>query len=499
MGDPAAGISLVPRPWRLLVYDAAFVGIAECTVAGGIVADYRVIDSWKGPGPGATLRISRTLSVWEPTFPIALCGERYLILASASAGEPYKLCLSRAVGCGQPLWWRRIPAHYTTTLDAMPILLNRGDGGAPRLPGLAPDLVSFADSVRSFLSLPPDAQESLCLRARVLEELARTYDRRSAKGDSALQADRRRVDALAVDGLISFVAAVGQRRPRDRKILGIALGAAGGDHVLRFLRSSEGRTLFPGDTTSPGHPLWTLKLRRGETEPEMLDQDLRPSPPPDSALEGLRAGLRAPYSSKAFETSFRTLTLYEPGTVEDFLMHYEVPDTSVFQEDTEYVLGCYFGWRCGADRAAHFRRLLRAKDPFVRVAAAVYLSFEDRREGEAALRRLTREAGPSGAWAAIELARRGVKDEMMRAIQIFAEHLDSTVGTLYIRNMRRQLLVLLSNSARASGVEPPPGREAEVAWSASSATDYALWWQRVNDRITLRDPWEEILERQKAD
>jgi hypothetical protein len=37
-----------PLIWEQMVADASFVGIVECETAGGIVARYRVIESWKG-------------------------------------------------------------------------------------------------------------------------------------------------------------------------------------------------------------------------------------------------------------------------------------------------------------------------------------------------------------------------------------------------------------------------------------------------------------------
>ena len=60
---------------------ADFVGVVECEQAGGIVAEYKVIESWKGPKPGTRMSIRVAVNYWEPQFPIALCGERYYVTA----------------------------------------------------------------------------------------------------------------------------------------------------------------------------------------------------------------------------------------------------------------------------------------------------------------------------------------------------------------------------------------------------------------------------------
>ena len=42
------GTSIMTMTWEQLVTTADFVGIVECQVAGGIVAKYKVMESWKG-------------------------------------------------------------------------------------------------------------------------------------------------------------------------------------------------------------------------------------------------------------------------------------------------------------------------------------------------------------------------------------------------------------------------------------------------------------------
>ncbi len=56
------------------------------------------------------------------------------------------------------------------------------------------------------------------------------------------------------------------------------------------------------------------------------------------------------------------------------------------------------------------------------------------------------------------------------------------------QNLQKRLPVLLSNSAKASGV-PGPQKEADIR----------AWWIENREKIRLSDPWLETLEKQKID
>ena len=45
----SAGLTFVdPMTWEQLILKADFVGVVQCEVAGGIVARYKVLETWKG-------------------------------------------------------------------------------------------------------------------------------------------------------------------------------------------------------------------------------------------------------------------------------------------------------------------------------------------------------------------------------------------------------------------------------------------------------------------
>src|SRR6185503_4199825 len=107
--------------------------------------------------------------------------------------------------------------------------------------------------------------------------------------------------------------------------------------------------------------------------------------------------------------AFETLSVYDPEFVATYLTKW-IPGPDARLEGDGYGLGSFFGWRCGRSRAAYMRRLLRAKDPYIRVAGAIYLSLENESEGVRALRSFMELPGDPGAWAALNLARRGDKE-----------------------------------------------------------------------------------------
>ena len=63
------------------------------------------------------------------------------------------------------------------------------------------------------------------------------------------------------------------------------------------------------------------------------------------------------------------------------------------------------------------------------------------------------------------------------------------------RNLQKRVLVLLSNSARASGVPQP----APADQSPSSFDSLLAWWKKHGDTMVVSDPWLQVLERQKVD
>ena len=188
------------------------------------------------------------------------------------------------------------------------------------------------------------------------------------------------------------------------------------------------------------------------------------------------------------ETAIDTLVRHEPRCVLEWLLSWESSGEDWSSGTQGYCFGSWFAWQCGKERLRNLSALTGAKDPYIRVAGAVYLCFEDCELGMAALRDLMQIEGDPGAWAALTLARRGDARAMPRALQVFESAGDADMRGVPHQNLQKRLLVLLSNSTKASGV-PWPER----------GIDIRTWWRQNAEKIRLVDPWFETLEKQKVD
>jgi hypothetical protein len=210
----------------------------------------------------------------------------------------------------------------------------------------------------------------------------------------------------------------------------------------------------------------------------------------------LRAALADGPKHDDFGKAFEALTRHDPGAVAEYLVAWKNPNEDWRDADRGYVIGSYFAWRCGKDRAKHLAALSSAKDPFVRVAGAVYLCYEDADAGTAALKKLTHLEGDAGVWAALTLARRGDKSAMTTVLSVFreppADEKDKLrgMGGVPHGNLQKRVLVLL-----ASGVPQPPRPEDE----AKRMDALVKWWGQHGEKVTLQDPWLKLLEKQKVD
>lgn len=184
------------------------------------------------------------------------------------------------------------------------------------------------------------------------------------------------------------------------------------------------------------------------------------------------------------------------------------------QSDEGYFLGSTFAATCRKDRATHLRALTTARDPFICVAGAVYLCFENEKSGMAELEKLEDLDGDPGVWAALNLARRGDKRAVERMLHVFATPPD-TVGMAGApnRNLRKRVLVLLSNSAKASGLpQPQPPYEADPyritddedaarrkRMSEANTAYFLKWFRDHRGKLRMHDPWLAELTRKKVD
>lgn len=522
---PARATTIDPLLWEQLVLDAGFVGVVECEAAGGIVAGYRVVESWKGAPVGTHIRVRMEINFWGPQFPLTLAGERYFVTAYASRA-PTRI-MSYTSGSPVPLWWRDIPAEYHLPLwqGRVRLPLRAGEKPLRELGSEHADLASFKKDVDELLALGAEARE-----VRLLKVLARKYmsgsEDRGEGGERPSAAEKHasaRVAAVAKKIQVSNsareitlelfeLARMSTREYPTHYTAGTILSQGGGAVALTLLQGPKPKDAAWSDERYRGLAE-EVRRRLGQPSaatrpPAGATQDKEPTPTAKQ-LEDARAVLAKGDKDEKFGEAFELLTRHDPAPVVAYLKAWRNSDADWRDTDRGYLLGSYFAHRCGKDREANLLALTGAEDSFIRVAGAVYLTFENAALGASKLEELSKLPGDPGGWAALNLARRGHKSAVPRALELFsvAGRRGHMSGVPH-QNLQLRLLALLSNSAAASGLpQPAPpeepgydaGEEAHKKYQADFYKYFVGWWGENRERLEMRDPWLEILARQKVD
>jgi len=496
----ARASTFITSTWEDLVDRSDFFGIVECTVAGGIVAKVKVIDSWKGLENGSEISMGFPTDVWEPPFPIALCGERYLVAALKNPDSVAKRKLTHHpepffYGM-DPLWWRRIPCDFSTLRHQGSARIDGGEAFLDRFSWHGGSLEDFKRAALALVRLPPDQRELRVLKSQADKDLARKYYDRPADKEKAeeLKNLRPKIDAAtsveeAVDALLAVAA-------RDGPVVW-TLERGGGAIALKVL---EKRANAEPKDIGLSQVILSIRQRLG-----LVDGGRFTFPrenPTGIELEKMRALVKA-QPERIGAPEMKALTVHDPAVVAEYLVRWVNPNKNRDDPNLSYAMGSFFAWCCGKDREENLRKLLDAKDPFIRVAGAIYLCFENRELGLQNLREFTRLEGDPGAWAALNLAQRGDKAAMPRALDVFASSGSYGMDGNSHRNLQQRLKVLLSNTAKHSGLPQPaeglPGGNSLEEQYRLLHANYKAWWDRHADRATIHDPWLPLLEKQKVD
>jgi hypothetical protein len=502
------------RPtWAELAITSEFVGVVECIVAGGIVARYRVIDSWKGASVGTELNISQHVDPFGPQFPVSLVGERSLVFEEKNTS--YRLGSFRA-GVTTPLWWRKVPADLSC-FSMVPVeermesylisYTGYRSGGLAQLKADVANLLK-GDSLSQERSLMLAAAgkglhlpNSVYLNSKGNEEDIKLYE---------LLCDAKDVDALWRRILEQAAKLNPPRIPETS----VEIKAASHKRTLLRMISDGGRerckalleladpSMLPWDKQELVSALSDIRRnlspRKGESMP-LEDKPVGKRPVTGEDISKAESSLGEEWDA------FELLCHHSPGSVVSYLIGWQ-PSKDLQNEQFGYVLGSVFGHLCKPDRIQHLKALLSAKDDWIKVSAAVYLCFDDAKQGKEALSKLLTLEGDAGAWAAIVLASRGEKTAMPRALEVMSIPGDLGMHSMNHHNLQLRLRVLLSNVANASGVAQPPGPSKEYYdWPENRLIhqqwfeSLSKWWEVNKDRIKLSDPWSGVLDAQKVD
>ncbi|MHC4502076.1 MAG: hypothetical protein ACYTFI_02140 [Planctomycetota bacterium] len=501
-------------PWEQLVLNADFVGLVECETAGGIVARFRIVESWKGPKARALVTIRMAVNYWGSQLPVALCGERYVV-AAYKYDAPDTIG-STALGGVVPLWWRNIAADYAVALgqgfdrvmsDGTTLFRYDGAEDFER-----ENLDVCRSAVRSVLALGPEEQELLLLKKLVGRSIPRPLGRaeESGPGSKAGEILRKIRSARSPGELLGLLSALGETGNAPPVSFARVLRGAGRAATLKVVEGSPPGSLGLSDW-SRKDVVRTIRIRLGlphePQDEEEKEEDLG-APPTEQKLGEMRKRL---VSGSWDHALIPRLVRHDPATMAGYLAGWE-PEGLPGDSDSGYEIGSYFAWQCRKDKERHLRTLLKAHDPYIRVAAAVYLCFENRKLGVRWLRKLSKLKGDPGVWAALTLARRGHASAMPRVLELFAPTGRENEEGIVIKSLLLdRVYVLLSNTCKASAIpypQPPPlsfpeqdddGDFDDVSYQKSVYRYYVRWWRENRKRAVLSDPWFPILEKQKVD
>ena len=427
-----------------------------------------------------------------------------------------------------PLTWRQIPAEYGLEVwSHVGLPLENVERPLSEFGTDIRSLAEFRTKVRDAIGSNPEEREMLLLRRYCDSTLLAEGEEAQEKLSVPLKELRRKIQGSSADTIVTDLLGL-SKDPAFAGKVASALREVGGPRTLKILETLPSGK-FPG-----GDEEWKLALdeirRRlgvdvaGRPEVNGGDEDtdvglglpvLPPKGPAPSQAElaELRRKFAANPGGEDNGRVLGALIVYDPAPVVDFIANW----TGSGHEDAwhmwgGYYAGSFFAHYCGKDRARNLRQLLKAKDPLVRVTAGVYLRFEDQAEGEKILKELMKIDGDAGAWAALTLARHGDKTAIPRVLKLFAD-VPLEQDLLWHYNLVVRTLVLLSNTAKASGIQLPtepvqPDLDADddetehrtqVAFQKKVYDTYMDWWTKNADRVKLYDPWVEMLDRQKID
>lgn len=230
-----------------------------------------------------------------------------------------------------------------------------------------------------------------------------------------------------------------------------------------------------------------------------VTESSEPSVPSKEDLDKLERTLHGADKYLLPSSAIPILARYRPGVVSRWLVALP-PNASRMPEQT-YYWGSHFALACGESREENLTRLLDAADPYIRVAGAVYLCFENESKGMEALRKFSELPGNPGAWAALTRARRGDKSAVPRAMALYDQG-----GSLSYdfpgSNFLEDLKALLSNAACRAKLRLPEFKNSysnPVQNDKSRHQFYLDWWKTHEAKLQVSDPWLPILANQKVD
>ncbi|MHB9022646.1 MAG: hypothetical protein ACYC7E_00495 [Armatimonadota bacterium] len=493
---PILASMYVPYAWQELVLRADFIGEVECVTAGDIVERFQVVDSWKGEAAQNIINIRMPTDFWNGYLTMAMVGDHYLV--AAFKGRIHHDMVSTTIGGTVPLWWRRLPVDYylsnSGSFTLLPSPQNK-DGKITLLNSDWPSVEECKSAVRDFLPKGPGENEKALLKHLIQKRLSvRPKDTSEYKAALAALSDRLS-GTKTVAEMIALLLDLARTDPPTWKGILPSILTSGKEQTLKVLEALPADQ-WPYDARLLADIIVALK-------PMVTSSAATSTQPTPERLEKLRHVLRTtdPDCEQMFDEAFTSLSIFEPRNVVEYLLKLNV-NYSGHTAQAGYLLTSWFALNCTQDRKTYLTMLLKAKQPYIRVAGGVYLCYEDEKAGLAALWQLSSLKGMPGIWAAFTRLRRGDLTAMPRALQAFQYEFENSQDRIFLDY---RLAALLSNAAQASGVPAPPvfhrpyAEVNELEAARDRYQRYQAWWELYKDRLKVADPWLPALAEQKID
>ncbi|MCA8912242.1 MAG: hypothetical protein KDB82_11100 [Planctomycetes bacterium] len=486
-----------PYTTEQLLRQADLVAELECTRAGGIVAEYSVVRTWKGLKPGDKVRIRVTPNYWGPQFPVAYVGQHWLV--TASNANPYARMMSTTSGGPTPVWWRDLKCDYRLPLFQGRWLIDPDDpekGYSDEEKKWLGDLLKRFDR---FCKGTATQQEAFLLASIVAKRLPGRYDddeKVAAEAKAFVEEVGKLEDPVEILKKLITRAKAADKESTERYQWMIAEGGlAKCKEYLAGLKDED----VPFDRKALVSGL-EEKLKPDNAEDSKPDEPEAEEPPTSEQLSAWRKTFAADdESSDEFWEAFEALIRHDPEPVINWAKDKKFERDHWSSAERPFGLGSYIAWRCGKDRKKHLTTLLEAKEDGVAISAAVWLYMEDGEAGKKALEKYADKADRGGWWAALTLARRGETGHMDNLFKLMGNDPDGGMQGMPVDVLKQRLMCLLSNSAAASGVKRPPLYAPDGGGTEGWETALRKWWKANSEKLKLSDPWLPELVEQKVD
>lgn len=525
-GGVAWATSFVVPTWQQMAQDADFIGVVKCVTAGGIVARYKVEESWKGLANGSEFLMHRPADAFGDQYPTKLCGDRMLVMAN-------KISTSKFWDSGSLFW--TMQADYKAMFFGAWELAS--EAGFKQSFGPSVDTFKNVELlVRRFLAASDGERERDVILSLVVGGHRRFLfiQRDPLEPPKSLRMSRE--ELAKADLMMASL----QNYPDISSLVQEMIRMAQEDKVsgvLDLLREGGGRVTLD-QLNAINHEAWPeVALRSLHSTKEQIAKRLGPITSESSKLkvggsvlgrENLAEARRvvdfywvgkgsgkepfAPKEELDSSACIQLLIANDPDFLSEKLLAWSRTDDRPMN-DWIYGLVRDFCWNCEKDREAQFTKLQKAQDPFVRVMAAIYLCFDNKESCLNHLKAYSQLPGDEGAWAALTLARRGDKAAFARALQVFSPDEPAEYATYNRTNLhyilQQRLMILLSNSAQACGLPAPPSLDnyslyypefgAGIEVRSLRLKVLEKWWAEHSDAILLHDPWLDVLDKAKRD